>query len=216
MRILKKITLVSIPVLLLIGAGIFVLSLFETQAQTQTQTQIEPMTETKISVKMTTSHGTIDIELYPDAAPKTVENFLRYVESKHFDGLIFHRVIAGFMIQGGGFTLDMEQRATQPPIKNEADNGLKNTVGTLAMARTSVPDSATSQFFINLVDNKFLDFTAKTQQGWGYAVFAKVVNGMDVVEIIGKVATATVGGHADAPAEPVVIEKVEVIPDSNS
>ena len=214
MQPLKKITLISILILSLISVGILGLFLIKTSSATATETKM--MTTQTNKVKMTTSHGTIDIELYHDDAPKTVENFLRYVESKHFDDLIFHRVIAGFMIQGGGFTLDMEQRATQPPIKNEADNGFKNTVGTLSMARTSEPDSATSQFFINLVDNKFLDFTAKTQQGWGYAVFGKVVNGMDVVEIIGKVATATVGGHADVPAVPVVIEKVEVIPDSDS
>jgi cyclophilin family peptidyl-prolyl cis-trans isomerase len=165
----------------------------------------------KNMIRMTTSLGDIEIELYPDDAPDTVKNFLSYVESGHFDGLVFHRVIPGFMIQGGGFTPDMNQRPTQPPIKNEADNGLKNLTGTLSMARTSVPDSATSQFFINLVDNGFLDYTAKTQQGWGYAVFAKVVEGMDVVKQIGGVATGNVGGHGDVPLEPVYIEKAEVI-----
>ena len=162
-------------------------------------------------IRMTTSLGDIDLELYPDDAPDTVKNFLSYVESGHFDGLVFHRVIPGFMIQGGGFTPDMKQRETQPPIKNEADNGLKNLTGTLSMARTSVPDSATSQFFINLVDNGVLDFTAKTQQGWGYAVFAKVVSGMDVVKQIGGVSTGNVGGHGDVPLEPVFIEKAVVI-----
>ncbi|WP_424948450.1 peptidylprolyl isomerase [Candidatus Spongiihabitans sp.] len=162
-------------------------------------------------IKMTTSVGVIEIELYPDAAPQTVKNFIGYVESGHFDGLIFHRVIPGFMIQGGGFTPDMKQRSTQPPIVNEADNGLKNTVGTLSMARTSAPDSATSQFFINLADNAFLDFTAKTQQGWGYAVFAKVINGLDVVKQIGGVATGNVRGHGDVPLVAIVIETVEVI-----
>jgi cyclophilin family peptidyl-prolyl cis-trans isomerase len=165
----------------------------------------------KNMIRMTTSLGDIEIELYPDDAPDTVKNFLSYVESGHFDGLVFHRVIPGFMIQGGGFTPDMNQRPPQPPIKNEADNGLKNLTGTLSMARTSVPDSATSQFFINLVDNGFLDYTAKTQQGWGYAVFAKVVEGMDVVKQIGGVATGNVGGHGDVPLEPVYIEKAEVI-----
>ncbi len=162
-------------------------------------------------IKMTTTLGEIDIELYPDEAPETVKNFLSYVESGHFDGLIFHRVIPGFMIQGGGFTPDMNQRNTQPPVVNEADNGLKNLVGTLSMARTPDPNSATSQFFINLVDNGFLDFTAKTQQGWGYAVFAKVVNGMDVVEQIGAIQTGNVGGHGDVPVESIFIEKAEVI-----
>jgi peptidyl-prolyl cis-trans isomerase B (cyclophilin B) len=168
-------------------------------------------TGNKNMIRMTTSLGDIDIELYPDDAPETVRNFISYVEGGHFDGLVFHRVIPGFMIQGGGFTPDMKQRETQPPIKNEADNGLKNLTGTLSMARTSVPDSATSQFFINLVDNGFLDYTAKTQQGWGYAVFAKVVEGMDVVRQIGGVATGNVGGHGDVPLEPVYIEKAEVI-----
>jgi len=195
MKLLKS----SILLTLLILAGTFSLNSFANE------------TGNKNMIKMTTSLGEIEIELYPDDAPETVKNFLGYVESGHFDGLIFHRVIPGFMLQGGGFTPDMKQRDTQPQIKNEADNGLKNTVGTLSMARTSVPDSATSQFFINLVDNAFLDFTAKTQQGWGYAVFAKVVHGMDVVEQIGAVATGNTGGFGDVPLEPVYIEKVEVI-----
>ncbi len=198
MELLKKlIVVISIPVLLIIGASIFCLPAYAT--------------ETRNMIKMTTSVGVIDIELYPEQAPETVKNFISYVQSGHFDGLIFHRVIPGFMIQGGGFTPDMKQRNTQPPIVNEADNGLKNTVGTLSMARTSVPDSATSQFFINLVDNAFLDFTAKTQQGWGYAVFAKVINGLDVVKQIGGVATGNVGGHGDVPLEAIVIKKAEVI-----
>ncbi len=200
MKSLKKLSLaVSIPVLSIIGASIFCLPAYATE------------TGNKNMIKMTTSLGVIDIELYPEQAPETVKNFIRYVQSGHFDGLIFHRVIPGFMIQGGGFTPDMNQRNTQPPIVNEADNGLKNTVGTLSMARTSVPDSATSQFFINLVDNAFLDFTAKTQQGWGYAVFAKVINGLDVVKQIGGVATGNVGGHGDVPLEAIVIKKAEVI-----
>ena len=222
MRLLKKWIRVSTPVLALISAGLFGVWLIGADskatatatATATTTTETEMMTAIKNKVKITTSLGDIEIELYPEKAPKTVANFLRYVESNHFDGLIFHRVIAGFMLQGGGFMPDMSQRDTQSPIKNEADNGLKNTVGTLSMARTSVPDSATSQFFINLVDNTFLDFTAKTQQGWGYAVFAKVVNGMDVVETIGKVATGNVGGHANVPLEAVVVEKMELIPDS--
>ncbi len=205
MTLLKKFMRVSIPVLFIINVGIVGLLLPEANANTKIKSENNHM------IKMTTSLGSINIELYPQAAPETVKNFLSYVEKQHFDGLIFHRVIPGFMIQGGGFTPNMSQRDTQPQIKNEADNGLKNTVGTLAMARTAVVDSATSQFFINLVDNAFLDFTAKTQQGWGYAVFAKVVEGMDVVEQIAKVATGNVGGHANVPLQPVVIEKVEVL-----
>ena len=164
-------------------------------------------------LKMSTTLGDIEIELYPEDAPVTVENFINYVESGHFDGLIFHRVIPGFMIQGGGFTSDMQQRETQAPIKNEADNGLKNLVATLSMARTQDPDSATSQFFISLVDNGFLDHTGKTPQGWGYAVFAKVVSGMDVVEKIGAVPTTKVGPYSDVPVEAVVITKVEILTD---
>lgn len=164
-------------------------------------------------IQMTTTLGDIEIELYPDHAPETVANFIEYVETGHFDGLIFHRVIPGFVVQGGGFTPDMKQRGTRPPIVNEADNGLKNVVGTLSMARTSDPNSATSQFFINLVDNAFLDFTAKTRQGWGYAVFAKVVRGMEVVEKMAEGRTGKVGGHSDVPLDPIVIEKAALVPD---
>ena len=165
----------------------------------------------KNMIKMSTSLGDIEIELYPEEAPETVKNFIDYVESGHFDGVIFHRVIPGFMIQGGGFTPDMQQKKTKSPIENEADNGLKNLAGTLSMARTSDPASATSQFFINLVDNAFLDFSAKTPQGWGYAVFAKVSKGMDVVEQIGAVSTGNRAGHSDVPLEPVIIEKAVVM-----
>ena len=168
-------------------------------------------TGNKTMVKMTTNMGQIEIELYPDEAPVTVRNFVEYVESGFFDGTIFHRIIPGFVLQGGGFTPDMNQKQTRPAIVNEADNGLKNTAGALSMARTSVPDSATSQFFINLVDNSFLDFTAKTQQGWGYAVFARVTSGMDVVERMAKVSTGKVRGHSDVPLEPVIIEKAELM-----
>ena len=160
---------------------------------------------------MSTTLGEIKIELYSEAAPVSVRNFVDYVESGYFDNLIFHRVIPGFMVQGGGFTSDMNQRKTQPPIKNEADNGLKNLTGTLAMARTSDPNSATAQFFINLVDNAFLDHTAKTPQGWGYAVFGKVVSGMDVVEKIAAQPTGSVSSFQDVPKEPVVILKVEIL-----
>jgi cyclophilin family peptidyl-prolyl cis-trans isomerase len=163
------------------------------------------------NVRMETSKGTIVLELYNDKAPKTVENFVTYVQDGFFDGTIFHRVIPDFMIQGGGFTADMSQKKTRPPIKNEANNGLKNEVGTIAMARTSNPHSATAQFFINVKDNHFLDFSAETQQGWGYAVFGKVTEGMDVVDSIEQVSTGNRGGHQNVPLEPVVIEKVTVI-----
>ncbi len=153
-------------------------------------------------VIFSTSHGDITIELFPNEAPITVENFLKYVDDGFFDGTIFHRVIPGFMLQGGGFTADMAQKETREQIKNEADNGLKNTRGTLSMARTAVVDSATSQFFLNLVDNDFLDHGSRD---FGYAVFAKVVDGMEVADEIAKVATGNSGGHQNVPLEPVVI-----------
>jgi peptidyl-prolyl cis-trans isomerase B (cyclophilin B) len=161
-------------------------------------------------VVIATSMGDIEVELFADKAPETVKNFLAYAKAGHYDGTIFHRVIPNFMIQGGGFTPDMQQKATQPAIKNEADNGLKNVVGTLAMARTNVPDSATSQFFINVKDNAFLDHKGKTPQGYGYAVFGKVISGMDVVQKIEKVSTASKGMHQDVPQEPVVIKSVKI------
>jgi len=160
-------------------------------------------------VLMKTSMGNIKIELYPDKAPITVENFLSYVDKGFYDGTIFHRVINGFMIQGGGFTPDMQQKKTDHPIKNEASNGLKNRRGTIAMARTNVVDSATCQFFINVVDNPFLDFKNETPQGYGYCVFGKVIDGMDVVDKIKTVKTTTKGFHKDVPAEPVVIKSVK-------
>ncbi len=159
-------------------------------------------------VEMKTSQGMVTIELYPDKAPKTVENFLQYVKDAYFDGTVFHRVIDGFMIQGGGFNPDMKEKGTRAPIPNEAKNGLKNETGTLAMARTSDPHSASAQFFINLKNNTFLDYPGR--DGWGYAVFGKVVEGMDVVEKIGKVATGNRGFHQDVPKTPVVIESVKL------
>ncbi len=162
-------------------------------------------------IKLTTSKGDITLEMYPDQAPVTVQNFIDYVDAGFFDGLIFHRVINGFMIQGGGFTQDMQQKSTNDPIVNEADNGLKNEVGTIAMARTGDPHSATAQFFINLENNDFLNHTGKNAQGWGYAVFGKVTEGQDVVDAIGNVATGRMGPHGDVPVEAVVIEKAEVI-----
>ena len=157
-----------------------------------------------------TSMGSITVELDDAKAPITVKNFLDYAASGHYDGTIFHRVIDGFMIQGGGFTPAMEQKKTRDPIKNEATNGLSNARGTIAMARTSVVDSATSQFFINLVDNVFLNFRAPTPQHYGYAVFGKVTEGMDVVDRIAKVRTGFAGPHQNVPVEPVVIKKVTV------
>jgi cyclophilin family peptidyl-prolyl cis-trans isomerase len=154
---------------------------------------------------METSKGSLTIELYADKAPETVKNFLAYVDAGFYNGTVFHRVIPNFMVQGGGFTPDMQQKATRPPIKIESDNGLKNGRGTLAMARTQDPNSATAQFFINSVDNDFLNFTAKTPQGWGYAVFGKVVKGMEVVDEISKVKTGAKGMHRDVPLEPVTI-----------
>ena len=161
-------------------------------------------------VTMETSMGTITLELDDAKAPETVANFVQYAKDGHYDGTIFHRVIDGFMIQGGGFTKDMNQKETREPIRNEAMNGLENLRGTIAMARTMVVDSATSQFFINLVDNAFLDFQNPTPQGFGYAVFGKVVDGMDVVDQIAKVKTGFSGPHQNVPEEAVVIKKVAV------
>jgi peptidyl-prolyl cis-trans isomerase B (cyclophilin B) len=162
-------------------------------------------------VEMRTSLGTMKIELYPDKAPKTVENFLGYARDGFYDGTIFHRVIEGFMIQGGGFTPDMSEKETRAGIENEAGNGLKNVRGSIAMARTGDPHSASSQFFINTVDNPFLDFTAKTVQGYGYAVFGQVVEGLETLDAIKKVATGSRGGHDDVPVDVVVIESVRVL-----
>ncbi|MBQ8125770.1 MAG: peptidyl-prolyl cis-trans isomerase [Kiritimatiellae bacterium] len=163
-----------------------------------------------MKVLLETSMGTITLELNEAKAPETVRNFVAYAKEGHYDGTIFHRVIDGFMIQGGGFTKDMNQKPTHAPIRNEAMNGLKNARGTIAMARTMVVDSATSQFFINLVDNDFLDFTAPTPQGFGYAVFGQVTDGMEVVDAIAKVKTGFSGPHQNVPEEAVVIKKVSV------
>lgn len=162
-------------------------------------------------VELNTNKGRIVLELYPEKAPKTVANFLSYVKSGHYDGVIFHRVIDNFMIQGGGFDANFKEKPTQASIENEADNGLTNDVGTVAMARTSAPHSASAQFFINVKNNSFLNFSSKTPQGWGYAVFAKVVEGLDVVDSIKKVKTGNRGHHGDVPVENVVIESAKVI-----
>ena len=162
-------------------------------------------------VKLHTNHGTITLELDAEKAPKTVENFLQYVRDGFFDGTIFHRVIDGFMIQGGGFEPGMTQKPTRDAIENEAANGLKNEAYTIAMARTPNPNSATAQFFINVANNSFLNFTAPTPQGYGYAVFGKVVEGMDVVDKIKKVKTGSRSGHQDVPLEDVVITQAEIV-----
>jgi cyclophilin family peptidyl-prolyl cis-trans isomerase len=164
-----------------------------------------------MKVRLTTSMGPIVIELDKAKAPISVDNFVKYVESGHYNGTIFHRVIDGFMIQGGGFTKDMQQKPVQAPIKNEGANGLKNGNYTVAMARTGVRDSATSQFFINVKDNDFLNYSGESPQGWGYAVFGKVVEGKETVDKIKKVATSTSGGHQNVPQAAVVIEKAECI-----
>jgi len=162
-------------------------------------------------VKLHTNHGVITLELDAAKAPKTVENFLAYVNSGHFNSTIFHRVIKGFMIQGGGFTADMEQKPTLDTIENEAGNGLTNDKYTIAMARTSAPHSATAQFFINIANNDFLNFSSATPQGFGYCVFGKVVEGTDVVDKIVGVQTGRNGGHSDVPLEAVVIERAEAV-----
>ena len=158
-----------------------------------------------------TNHGDVTLALDAENAPATVANFLQYVRDGHYDNTVFHRVIDGFMIQGGGFEPGMRQKPARTPIKNEADNGLKNERYTIAMARTSEPHSASSQFFINVKDNGFLDHTAQNPQGWGYCVFGKVVEGRDVVDKIKQVKTGKRVGHADVPVEDVIIESVEVV-----
>jgi peptidyl-prolyl cis-trans isomerase B (cyclophilin B) len=164
-----------------------------------------------MSIKLHTNHGDMTLELDADKAPATVENFLAYVSAGHYDNTVFHRVIDGFMIQGGGFEPGMKQKPTRSPIKNEAQNGLKNTRGTIAMARTDDPHSATAQFFINVVDNDFLDFRAPNPKTWGYCVFGHVSDGLDVVDKIRKVATGTKGLYQDVPKEDVIIERAEIL-----
>jgi peptidyl-prolyl cis-trans isomerase B (cyclophilin B) len=162
-------------------------------------------------VDLETSAGTIRVELDDEKAPETVKNFLTNVENGHYDGTVFHRVIKGFMVQGGGFEPGMNQKPTGSTIQNEASNGLKNDKYTLAMARTSAPHSATAQFFINAADNEFLNFKSETPQGWGYAVFGRVVSGQDVVDAIEKVRTGNRGGHADVPLDDVTITRATVV-----
>ena len=166
----------------------------------------EMTTNTKIIIE--TTSGDIKIELYDDKAPITSENFKKYVESGYFTDTIFHRVIKDFMIQGGGFTTEMNEKDSMPPIQNEANNGVSNERGTIAMARTPDPHSASSQFFINLKDNNFLDFTAETSQGWGYCAFGKVFEGMDILDKIALVDTGSYGAHQDVPKEPITINEI--------
>lgn len=166
---------------------------------------------TAVKVKLTTSMGNMTIELDQEKAPISSENFVKYVNAGHYNGTIFHRVISNFMIQGGGFTKDMQQKNTNPPIKNESTNGLKNDIYTVAMARTGVRDSATSQFFINVKNNDFLNYSGETPQGYGYAVFGKIVEGTEVVDKIKGVATRNVGGHGDVPVDVITIEKAECL-----
>lgn len=180
----------------------------EKEAKTETKTSGDKMSNPII--KMETNKGTITIELDAEKAPLSAENMVKYVKDSFFDGLIFHRVIPGFMIQGGGMNPDMSEKGNKTPIKNEANNGLKNDRGTLAMARTNDPHSATSQFFINLKDNDFLNHSSETPQGWGYAVFGKVTEGMDIVDEIAKVKTGNHGMHGDVPLESVVINKMTI------
>lgn len=162
-------------------------------------------------IKLHTNYGVITLNLFDDKAPETVANFKEYVKAGHYDNTVFHRVISNFMIQGGGFEPGMKQKSTRAPIKNEANNGVSNKIGTVAMARTMEPHSASAQFFINVADNSFLDHTAPTVQGWGYAVFGEVAEGMDVVEKIKGVATTMKSGHQDVPVDDVIIEKAEIV-----
>jgi len=166
-----------------------------------------------MKVRLSTSEGVIELTLDTARAPATVENFARYVRDGHYDGTLFHRVIDGFMIQGGGLEPGMRQKPTREPVANEADNGLKNAAGSVAMARTGEPHSATAQFFINTQDNDFLDHKGKTAQGWGYCVFGRVTDGMDVVTRIEESATGSRAGHQNVPVEDVVIDRAEVVED---
>lgn len=164
-----------------------------------------------MNVRLCTSHGDIEIELDTERAPNTAANFVQYARDGHYDGTIFHRVINGFMIQGGGFETAMQQKETRASIENEADNGLRNDIGTIAMARTQDPHSASAQFFINTQDNEFLNHKNKTPEGWGYCVFARVVDGMDVVTKIAESATTVRAGHRDVPVDDIVIDRTELI-----
>ena len=194
----------------LLTSMLFLLGVFGCSEAEQAPAPQTPQAEAQHPrVSMQTSMGEMVIELYPDKAPKTVENFLRYVDEGYYEGTIFHRVIDGFMAQGGGFTADFNKKETHPPVINEADNGLNNIVGTIAMARTSDPHSATSQFFINVANNSFLDFRDKTPRAYGYAVFGRVVKGMDVLKAIKSVPTGPGGPFPkDVPQTTITIDKI--------
>lgn len=188
-----------------------VLAQSSTEDQTANATLPTTQIEENPTVILHTNFGIIELELFADKAPKSVENFIAYVKSGHYDNTLFHRVIPNFMIQGGGFDLDFQQKRTNEPVVNEADNGLSNIRGTLAMARTTSPHSATAQFFINVQDNTFLDHQGTySGQAWGYAVFGQVSQGMDVVEAIRQIPTGPKPGHQDVPVDPVIIERVEI------
>jgi peptidyl-prolyl cis-trans isomerase B (cyclophilin B) len=194
---------------------ILMMSVIFTTSCSKTDTKDAKKNMTDIpKVKLLTSEGTMIFELDRTKAPQTVDNFLQYVKAGYYNGLTFHRVIPGFMLQGGGYSPDFKQQPTKPSIPNEADNGLKNLRGTIAMARLADPDSATSQFFINLANNDFLNYTDSTSRGWGYAVFGQVVEGMDVADKIAKQKTGQKHGHANVPVEPIVIESVDVVESS--
>ncbi len=173
------------------------------------ETQGGPMITDNVTIVVETSKGSFEVELWGAKAPKTVTNFMSYVDDGFFNGTIFHRVMPGFMIQGGGFTPDMSQKSTRSPVENEADNGVANARGTIAMARTSDPHSATAQFFVNLVDNGFLNHSGKNSRGWGYCAFGEVVSGMDIVDAIAKVPTGNKGMHQNVPVNDVVIESIK-------
>jgi cyclophilin family peptidyl-prolyl cis-trans isomerase len=202
MRVLTQILTLTLT----LGLSTLALGQVE-EATTETDTEIQEYPQ----VILHTNQGAITVELFEDRAPKSVANFIQYARDGYYDGTLFHRVISNFMIQGGGFDTDFNQKPTREPIDNEADNGLSNERGTLAMARTNDPHSATSQFFINVTDNDFLNHRSRhSGQTWGYAVFGRVVEGMDVVDAIRQVPTGRRGMHADVPNEPVIIERVEI------
>lgn len=209
MKSLAKLLASSLIALSLISANALAHEHAKKDKSTDNSTKATTETGTTM-VTLKTSHGDIQIELNADKAPHSVENFLQYVKDGHYDGVIFHRVISNFMVQGGGFDADMNQKPTRGPVVNEANNGLKNDKYTLAMARTNDPHSASAQFFINTKDNDFLNFTSETPSGWGYAVFGKVVSGTEVVDKIEGVRTGQVGPYGDVPMEPVVIESATI------
>lgn len=199
----------AVTVAAVAAVALFALLSWSAQADSMT-TEDTTMTTDRPQVRLHTSAGAITLELFADRAPDSVANFLQYVADGHYDNTLFHRVIPNFMIQGGGFDADFNQKPTREPIRNEADNGISNTRGTVAMARTNQPHSATAQFFINVTDNGFLDHSSpNSPRTWGYAVFGEVTEGMDVVDAIREVATGSRGGHQDVPLEPVLIERAE-------